>query len=189
MATTRLIIHHISKGETIAQSLADCFDYGQNPDKTQQGELISAYMCDPETADAEFLLSKAKYKAITGREQKKDADILCYQIRQAFVPGEISPEEANRIGYETAIRWTKGKYAFLLLHISTASIFIITFTTIPPPLTAQENSIIFGVPASHFGGSPTGYALKTGCPISPIPNRKVKGNTNIMDSGLATINR
>lgn len=114
MATTRLIIHHISKGETIAESLADRFDYGQNPDKTQQGELISAYLCDPETADAEFLLSKAKYKVITGREQKKDADILCYQIRQAFVPGEITPEEANRIGYETAMRWTKGKHAFFV---------------------------------------------------------------------------
>ncbi|XMB24721.1 relaxase/mobilization nuclease domain-containing protein [Paenibacillus sp. BR2-3] len=114
MATTRLIIHHISKGATIAQSLADRFDYGQNPDKTQQGELISAYLCDPETADAEFLLSKAKYKAITGREQKKDADILCYQIRQSFVPGEITPEEANRIGYETAMRWTKGKHAFFV---------------------------------------------------------------------------
>ncbi len=84
------------KGETIAQSLADCFDYGQNPDKTQQGELISSYQCDAETADAEFLLSKAKYKAITGREQKKDADILCYQVRQSFVPGEITPKEAKR---------------------------------------------------------------------------------------------
>lgn len=114
MATTYLKTHHISKGETIAQSLADRFDYGQNPDKTQQGELISAYMCDHQTADAEFLLSKAKYKAITGREQKRDADILCYQIRQAFVPGEITPEEANRIGYETAMRWTKGNYAFFV---------------------------------------------------------------------------
>lgn len=114
MATTRLITHHISKGETIAQSLADRFDYGQNPDKTQDGELISAYMCDPETADAEFLLSKAQYKAITGREQKKNRSILCYQIRQAFVPGEITPEDANRIGYEMAMRWTKGKYAFFV---------------------------------------------------------------------------
>ncbi|MFT8889184.1 MAG: relaxase/mobilization nuclease domain-containing protein [Ethanoligenens sp.] len=114
MATTYLKTHHISKGETIAQSLADRFDYGQNPEKTQQGELISAYRCDPKTADAEFLLSKAQYKAITGREQKRDADILCYQIRQAFLPGEITPEEANRIGYETAMRWTKGSHAFFV---------------------------------------------------------------------------
>ena len=114
MATTRLITRHISKGETIARSLTDSFDYGQNPKKTRDGELISAYMCDPKTADAEFLLSKAQYKAITGREQKKDADILCYQIRQAFLPGEITPEDANRIGYEMAMRWTKGKHAFFV---------------------------------------------------------------------------
>ena len=106
--------HHISKGETIAQSMKDRFDYGQNPEKTQDGELISAYECDHRTADAEFLLAKAKYKAITGREQKRDADVLCYQIRQAFKPGEITPEEANRVGYETAMRWTKGKHAFFV---------------------------------------------------------------------------
>ena len=53
--------HHISKGETIAQSMKDRFDYGQNPEKTQGGELISAYECDHRTADAEFLLAKAKY--------------------------------------------------------------------------------------------------------------------------------
>ena len=68
------------------------------------------------TADAEFLLSKAKYKAITGREQQRDADVLCYQIRQSFKPGEITPEEANRVGYETAMRWTKGKHAFFCGH-------------------------------------------------------------------------
>ena len=66
------------------------------------------------TADAEFLLSKAKYKATTGREQRWDADVLCYQIRQSFRPGEITPEEANRVGYETAMRWTKGKHAFFV---------------------------------------------------------------------------
>ena len=90
------------------------FDYGQNPDKTEGGELISSYGCDHMTADAEFLLSKAKYKAATGREQRRDADVLCYQIRQSFKPGEITPEEANRIGYETAMRWTKGKYQFFV---------------------------------------------------------------------------
>ena len=113
-ATTYYKKHKISKGETIAQSLKERFDYGQNPDKTEGGELISSYGCDHMTADAEFLLSKAKYKAATGREQWRDADVLCYQIRQSFKPGEITPEEANRIGYETAMRWTKGKYAFFV---------------------------------------------------------------------------
>ena len=113
-ATTYFKKHKISKGETVAQSLKERFDYGQTPDKTQGGELISSYECDYMTADAEFLLSKAKYKATTGREQRRDADVLCYQIRQSFKPGEITPEEANRVGYETAMRWTKGKYAFFV---------------------------------------------------------------------------
>ena len=113
-ATTYYKKHKISKGETIAQSLKERFDYGQNPDKTEGGELISSYGCDHVTADAEFLLSKAKYKAVTGREQRRDADVLCYQISQSFKPGEITPEEANRIGYETAMRWTKGKYQFFV---------------------------------------------------------------------------
>ena len=113
-ATTYLKRHKISKGDSIAKSLKDRFDYGMNPDKTQEGELISSYECDHMTADVEFLLSKAKYRAITGREQRGESDVLCYQIRQSFKPGEITPEEANRIGYETAMRWTKGKYAFFV---------------------------------------------------------------------------
>lgn len=118
IATTYLKAHHISKGETIAQSMKDRFDYGQNPEKTRDGALILSYACDPKTADAEFLLSKAKYKAITGREQKKDEDVLCYQIRQAFPPGELDAEAALQIGYELAMRWTKGKHAFFVVsHI------------------------------------------------------------------------
>jgi hypothetical protein len=123
VATTYLKTHHISKGETIAASLKGRLDYGKNPEKTQSGELIRAYGCDHETADAEFLLSKAQYLAITGREQKKSRDILCYQIRQAFPHGEVTPEQANKIGYETAMRWTKGNHAFFVAtHTDRANI-------------------------------------------------------------------
>lgn len=73
--------------------------------------------------DAEFLLSKSKYKAITGRVQKWDEDILCYQIRQSFLPGEVTPEEANRIGYELGMSWTKGNHAFIVTtHIDKAHV-------------------------------------------------------------------
>ena len=123
MATTRLISNRVRKGKTVAQTLAEAFAYGQNPDKTRGGELIAAYMCDPKTAAAEFLLSKAKYKAITGQEQPKSKDILYYQIRQSFLPGEVEAATALKIGYETAMRWTKGKYAFFVAtHIDRAHI-------------------------------------------------------------------
>ena len=114
-ATTRLIPHHISGGKTILESMQDRFDYGTDPTKTLDGALIRSYECDPMTADAEFLLSKAKYKAVTGREQARDADVLCYQIRQSFPPGELSPQEALDIGYELALRWTKGRHAFFVV--------------------------------------------------------------------------
>ncbi|MCD7947872.1 MAG: relaxase/mobilization nuclease domain-containing protein [Oscillospiraceae bacterium] len=118
MATTYFKTHHISRGETIAASMKDRFDYGRNPDKTLGGDLIAAYQCDPATADAEFLLSKAQYRAITGRTQKRDEDVLCYQIRQSFAPGEVDAETALKIGYEFGMRWTKGNHAFFVVsHI------------------------------------------------------------------------
>ena len=121
MAASRLIPLHINKGKTIAQCLADRTDYSQNSGKTNGGEFISSYECDPETADQEFLLSKRQYLQMTGRTQEHD--VIAYQIRQSFKPGEITPEEANEIGYELAMRFTKGKHAFLVAtHIDKAHI-------------------------------------------------------------------
>ena len=110
MAATRLIALHINKGRTLAQCLSDRLGYSQNLEKTDGGELISSYQCTPETADEEFLLSKKEYEQITGRVNK--GDIIAYQIRQSFKPGEITPEEANKVGFETALRFTKERHAF-----------------------------------------------------------------------------
>ena len=121
MATTRVITMHKGKGNTIAQCLADRMDYGLNPDKTDNGQLVSSYECNPYTADAEFALSKREYFKNTGRTQQ--GDIIAYQVRQAFKPGEITPEEANEVGYEFAKRFTKGNHAFLVCtHIDKAHI-------------------------------------------------------------------
>ena len=110
MAATRLIALHVNKGKTVAQCLSERLDYSQNPIKTEQGELITSYACQPETAATEFLLSKRQYQQITGEEYK--GNIIAYQIRQSFKPGEITPEDANRLGYELAMRFTKGQHAF-----------------------------------------------------------------------------
>lgn len=121
MATTRIISMHVNKGKTVAQCLTDRMDYAKNPDKTADGELVSAHECDPATVDAEFLLSKREYRAITGREQK--SDVIAYQVRQSFRPGEITPELANRLGYELAMKLTKGRHAFIVAtHIDKANI-------------------------------------------------------------------
>ena len=121
LATTRLISMHQNKGKSIADCLADRTDYAKNPNKTNEGEYISSYECDPRTIQGEFLLSKRQYSDITGRQQEND--VIAYQIRQSFKPDEVSPELANKIGYELGMSFTKGNHAFIVAtHIDKAHI-------------------------------------------------------------------
>lgn len=112
MAATRLIALHRNKGRTVAQSLGDRTDYAKNPEKTEKGETVTAYGCDPFTVDEEFMLQKRQYYQTTGKKQQ--SDVIAYQIRQSFKPGEITAEEANKVGYELALRFTKGRYSFIV---------------------------------------------------------------------------
>ena len=100
LAATRLIALHQHKGKSIAACLKDRTGYAQNPDKTERGELVSSYQCSPLTVDEEFMLTKKLYEQATGRSQK--SNVIAYQIRQSFRPGEITAEEANQVGYELA---------------------------------------------------------------------------------------
>ena len=110
MAATRLMALHIVRGRTIAESLKERMDYTENDLKTEEKKYISTYGCDIETADEEFLLSQQQYH--NNVRDVRNKEIIAYQIRQSFKPGEITPDKANDIGYELAMRFTKGKYAF-----------------------------------------------------------------------------
>ena len=122
MATTRIIPLHTGKGRTVGKAISDIIGYVKNPEKTDHGRLITSYQCDSRVADAQFLLDKQTYAARTGRVRGAD-DVIAYHLRQSFVPGEISPEEANRLGVELARRFTKGKHAFIVCtHIDKAHV-------------------------------------------------------------------
>ena len=114
MATTRLIPMHVIKGQTVAHTVHERLSYAINPDKTNSGQLVKAYGCEPETAAGEMLLCKKEYETYIGRSEEKKSDIVLYQIRQSFKPGEISPEKAQEIGFELAMSFTKGKYQFVV---------------------------------------------------------------------------
>jgi hypothetical protein len=109
VATTYIKPYKTARGMTATGTMFDRFEYGLNPQKCA---AACSYLCDPKTAHAEFMLVKNRYEAITDRPADKGH--LFFQIRQAFPPGEISIEEAQRIGYETAMRWTKGRYQFFV---------------------------------------------------------------------------
>ena len=122
MATTRIMPLHTGKGRSVGNAIRDILDYVENPDKTDRGRLITAHGCNGPIADAEFLFSKQQYLARTGRRRGAD-DVIAYHVRQAFVPGEVTPEEANRIGVEFARRFTKDDHAFIVCtHIDRAHV-------------------------------------------------------------------
>lgn len=113
MATTRLMPLHIGEGRSFSTAIEDIIDYVENPEKTDYGKLIYGFECDTRTADAEFTLAKRQYIHKTGRVRGAD-DVIAYHFRQAFKPGEVTPEEANQIGQELAMRLTKGNNAFVV---------------------------------------------------------------------------
>ena len=84
MATTRIIPMHINKGKTIAQCLKERTEYAINGEKTNDGEFVSSYACDPATVDHEFLLTRNAYLSNTGRHY--DHEVIAYQLRQSFKP-------------------------------------------------------------------------------------------------------
>jgi hypothetical protein len=120
MATTWIKSLHISKTMTKSSAVAAVIDYVENSQKTDGGRLITSYECDSRLADEQFLLAKQEYEYITARNQGKH-DVIAYHIRQAFMPGEVTPEEANEIGRQLVLSFTKGKHAFVVAtHIDRA---------------------------------------------------------------------
>lgn len=121
MAATKLIAMHQNKGKSVMQCLKARTDYAMNGEKTEDGKFISSYECSPEMVDLEFAQAKKEYLRKTWRQPK--GDVIAYQIRQSFKPGEVTPEEANEIGYETGMRFTKGNHAFIVAtHVDRAHI-------------------------------------------------------------------
>lgn len=150
MAATRLIALHKNKGKSVAACLKSRTDYAQNPDKTKKGELVSSYQCSPLTADEEFMLSKRQYELSTGRRQKND--VIAYQIRQSFKPGEITPRKPTRWAMNWRCGLPRASTLLLLLLTRTGSIFTITLSTTPLRWTAPGNSGISYCPGWPYSG-------------------------------------
>ena len=112
MATTRIMPLHIGKGRNVGTAVSDILEYVKDAEKTDQGRLVTCFQCNPEIADAEFCFSKRRYQTSTGRKQEND--VIAYHVRQSFKPGEITPEEANRLGCEFAERFLKGNHAYIV---------------------------------------------------------------------------
>ncbi len=90
----------------IKATVNKAIDYICNPEKTADRFLISSFACAPETAAIDF-----EYTLDHCRENSPNQ---AYHLIQSFYPGEVSYEEAHRIGVELADKVLKGKYAYVV---------------------------------------------------------------------------
>lgn len=68
-------------------------------------------------------MTRLLYERNTGRKQPENRDIIAYRMIQSFAPGEITPEDANRLGYDLAMQFTKGRYQFVVsTHVDKAHV-------------------------------------------------------------------
>jgi len=95
-----------TKIHAIKATVNKAIDYICNPEKTDEGILISSYACSPETAAIDF-----KYTLDHCRENSPNK---AYHMIQAFAPGEIDFEEAHQIGKELADKVLEGRYSYVV---------------------------------------------------------------------------
>lgn len=90
----------------IKATVNKAIDYICNPEKTAGRFLISSFACAPETAAIDF-----EYTLDHCRENSPNK---AHHLIQSFFPGEVSYEEAHRIGVELADKVLEGKYAYVV---------------------------------------------------------------------------
>ena len=95
-----------TKIHAIKATVDKAIEYICNPDKTDENIFVSSYACSPETAAIDF-----KYTLDHCRENSPNT---AYHLIQAFAPGEVSFEEAHKIGQELADRLLQGKYSYVV---------------------------------------------------------------------------
>ena len=96
----------ITKYKVIKKNLDAVINYAMNGEKTENGILVSAINCLPQTAYSQMMLTKKAFHKEDGR--------LGYHIIQSFNGNEISPDKCNRIGIELAQQLWGDKYQIIV---------------------------------------------------------------------------
>ena len=119
-------------------SLKDVIDYAENPDKTTEQKYLDddlyralSYTQNDEKTDKKMYVSTINcpkhdpYGAMmaTKKQFGKLGGNVAYHGFQSFNPGEVTPEEAHKIGMETAKRmWGDDYQIVVTTHLNTDSL-------------------------------------------------------------------
>ena len=96
----------ITKYKVIKKNLDAVINYAMNGEKTENGILVSAINCLPQTAYSQMMLTKKAFHKEDGR--------LGYHIIQSFNGNEISPDKCNKIGIELVQQLWGDKYQVIV---------------------------------------------------------------------------
>lgn len=96
----------ITKYKVIKKNLDAVINYAMNGEKTENGILVSAINCMPQTSYSQMMLTKKAFHKEGGR--------LGYHIIQSFNGNEISPDKCNKIGIELANQLWGDKYQVIV---------------------------------------------------------------------------
>lgn len=92
------------------ESMIDVMEYAMNDHKTEERRLVSGINVSVENARDEMMLTKRQY----GKEE----GIILWHGYQSFKPGEVTPEEAHKIGVELAQNlWGSDYEVIVCTHI------------------------------------------------------------------------
>lgn len=97
----------ITKIHAIRSTIQKSVDYICNPHKTDNRILVDSFGCGIYTAGSDFLADNSK-------SNTKSTSVPAYHLIQSFAPGEVTFEEAHRIGQEFAQSILEDKRAFVL---------------------------------------------------------------------------
>lgn len=96
----------VTKIHPIKTTLKKAIDYICNGDKTDDEIYVTTHLCSRENAHKEFELTKKQFNSKT--------KTLAHHLIQAFVPEEVSFEEAHQVGLELCEKILGGKYEYVL---------------------------------------------------------------------------
>ena len=96
----------VTKMHPIRRTVGKAVDYITDKDKTDGEIYVSTYGCTRETVedDFDYTRHKASYNGA----------ILAQHIIQSFAEGEVTPEQAHKIGIELAGRFTDHKHEYII---------------------------------------------------------------------------
>ena len=96
----------ITKIHPIRRTLGKAVDYITNKDKTDGEIFVSTYGCTRETIEEDF--------EYTRKQASYRGSIISQHIIQSFAEGEVTPEQAHKIGIELAGKFTNHKHEYII---------------------------------------------------------------------------